>query len=109
MKKEKSIQLNENDLIGCYYTPKYCYLVINRKMTQYRIYHTYNNTYVPLVYVDHDEIELEVTQNVTNSIKQFDFLDINKYDSDYFTDKDIKESIQIITEEKKGDIYEKNF
>lgn len=78
-------------------------------MTQYRLFHTYNNSYVPLIYVDHDEIELEITENATNLINKFDFLDMNKYDSNYFTDKDIKESIQIIAKENEGDISENNF
>lgn len=85
MANEKDELFKEKDTIGCYYTPEFCYLTINGKLTPYRLSHTSMKTYIPLIIILNDEIELEIVKNV--SIVDDSLFDMNKYS---FNEKDIK-------------------
>lgn len=104
--------LSEGDTIGCYYTNEFVYLTFNGKMTPYRLFHNTLNSYVPFISIDHDEIELEITQNATiiDENDNFEFIKIDELPSDFFTTKDINKTKE--TEDnyfsREGDIKEKS-
>lgn len=108
---KKVFSLNKGDRIGCYYTFNYVYLTLNGALTKYRLSHKSVNSYIPIISVDHDEVELEITQNVSfvdNS--KFDFLNIKNVPVDYFKEKDIKKSIRLTDSlDTSGDFSESNF
>lgn len=116
MKNENNFLIKENDVIGCYYTSDYVYLTINGNLTQYRNSHKSLKTYIPIIFVDNDELELEIVRNVTivdHSNNEFDFLNVNNYQDEFFKEKDInsikieceKESYLIIQSIDEADLF----
>lgn len=90
-----SFSINDIKSIGCYYTPKFVYLIINERLTPYRISHPKLKSYIPIIYVINDELEINVLQNVTivdRSSEKFDFLNINNISEDSYKEKDTKEN-----------------
>lgn len=87
--KKIVFSINKGDRIGCYYTEEFVYLIVNGILTKYRLSHKSVNSYIPIIIIDHDEVELEITQNVLvvdKSNSKFDFLNIPS--NDYFKEKD---------------------
>ncbi|KAK8892306.1 hypothetical protein M9Y10_029531 [Tritrichomonas musculus] len=110
-KKVKDLSpIKEGDSIGCFYTPEFVYLTINKELTEYRLSHKSLKTYIPLIYIDHDEIALEITENVTKvdtSKDEYQFLCIDDLPTDFFADKDIQKSVQKHEYSSDGDFKEK--
>lgn len=109
MKNDYSLKIKKGDKIGCFYTNKFIYLIINKELCKYRLSHKSLKTYTPLIYIDHDEIEFEVIENIVHvdeNDAKFDFLN---YHSNIFYNTDINESIQKKVYADNGFIKEKEF
>lgn len=108
-KHSQNFEICEHDKIGCYYTHDYVYLTKNRKLAKFRIPHGPLKSYLPIIIIDHDDMELKITQNVIilNSNDGFEFLNETE---EYFNEFDLNTiSPNDRDLNKEGNIKEKRF